>query len=111
MHNWIKEFPSAVTVCDAEGIITEMNNKSAETFEQDGGLNLIGQNLIDCHPEPSKSKLEELLKTQSKNVYTIEKNGKKKLIYQTPWYENGKYMGFVEISIEIPFEMPHLIRD
>ena len=61
-----------------EGIILEMNDKSAETFEMDGGLNLIGQNLIDCHPEPAKSKLIEMMKTQSKNVYTIEKNGKKK---------------------------------
>jgi len=111
MHKWIKEFPSAVTVCDAEGIILEMNDKSAETFEMDGGLNLIGKNLIDCHPEPSKSKLLEMLKTQTKNIYTIEKNGKKKMIYQTPWYENGKYSGFVEISIDIPFDMPHFIRD
>jgi transcriptional regulator with PAS, ATPase and Fis domain len=110
MYNWIKEFPSAITVCDAEGIILEMNDKSAETLEKDGGYNLIGKSLIDCHPEPAKSKLKEMMKTQSKNVYTIEKNGKKKLIYQTPWHENGEYKGFVEISIEIPFEMPHFIR-
>ncbi len=111
MHNWIKEFPSAITVCNTEGTIIEMNNESAETFKKDGGSNLIGQNLIDCHPEPSKSKLKDILKTHSKNVYTIEKNGKKKLIFQSPWFKNGKYMGFVEISQEIPFEMPHFIRD
>jgi hypothetical protein len=34
----------------------------------------------------------------------------KKLIYQTPWYAGGEYAGFVEISLEIPFEMPHFIR-
>jgi len=111
MHNWIKEFPSAITVCNTEGTIIEMNNESAETFKKDGGSNLIGQSLIDCHPEPSKSKLKDMLKTHSKNVYTIEKNGKKKLIFQSPWFKNGKYMGFVEISQEIPFEMPHFIRD
>ena len=44
------------------------------------------------------------------NAYTIEKNGVKKLIYQTPWYENGEFMGLVEFSLEIPFEMPHYIR-
>lgn len=110
MHNWIKEFPSAITVCSAEGMILEMNDKSAEAFEKDGGLNLIGQNLIECHPEPSKSKLKEMLKNQSKNVYTIETNGKKKLIFQSPWYENGKYMGFTEISHEIPADMPHFNR-
>ncbi len=28
------------------------------------------------------------------NAYTIEKNGIKKLIHQTPWFENGEYTGF-----------------
>jgi transcriptional regulator with PAS, ATPase and Fis domain len=111
MHNWIKEFPAAITVCDAEGIIIEMNNKSAKTFEKDGGLNLIGQNLIDCHPEPSKSQLKDMLKIHNTNVYTIEKNGVKKLIYQSPWLENDQYKGYVEISLEIPFDMPHFIRE
>jgi transcriptional regulator with PAS, ATPase and Fis domain len=111
MHNWIKEFPAAITVCDAEGIIIEMNNKSAKTFEKDGGLNLIGQNLIDCHLEPSKSQLKDMLKIHNTNVYTIEKNGVKKLIYQSPWLENDRYKGYVEISLEIPFDMPHFIRE
>jgi transcriptional regulator with PAS, ATPase and Fis domain len=111
MHNWIKEFPSPITVCDADGIVLEMNDKSAESFEKDGGYNLIGKSLIDCHPEPAKTKLKDMMKAQTKNVYTIVKSGKKKLIFHTPWHENGKYMGFVEISIEIPFEMPNYIRD
>ncbi len=48
---------------------------------------------------------------QQANVYTIEKHGKKKLIYQTPWYRDGKYAGFIELSLVIPEEMPHFIRD
>jgi len=109
-HAWIKEFPAAVTVCDAEGVILEMNDKSAKTFEADGGYNLIGSNLLDCHPGLSRQKVERLLAAKTKNVYTIEKNGVKKLIYQSPWYKDGEYAGFVEISLEIPFEMPHFIR-
>jgi hypothetical protein len=50
------------------------------------------------------------MESRQKNVYTIEKNGVKKLIYQTPWFENGEYRGFVEFGLEIPFEMPHFIR-
>ncbi len=46
-----------------------------------------------------------------KNVYTIEKKGKKKLIYQAPWFLDGAFGGLVELSLEIPFEMPHFIRD
>jgi len=109
-HGWIKEFPAAVTVCDETGIILEMNDKAAKTFEADGGRELIGKNMLDCHPEPSRTKTERLLASREKNVYTIEKNGVKKLIYQSPWFKNGKYAGFVELSLEIPFEMPHFIR-
>ncbi len=108
---WMKEFPAAVTVCDKEGIILEMNDKAAKTFEKDGGLALIGKNMLDCHPDPARGKVERLLDGQRKNVYTIEKNGTKKLIFQSPWYRDGKYAGFVEFSFEIPFEIPHFIRD
>jgi hypothetical protein len=45
-----------------------------------------------------------------KNVYTIEKRGVKKLIFQCPWTEEGAYRGFVELSLEIPFDMPHFVR-
>lgn len=108
---WVKEFPAAITVCDLNGIILEMNDKAAGTFAEDGGRGLIGKNVLDCHPEPARSQLEHMLDRQQKNVYTIEKKGKKKLIYQTPWYKDGVYTGFVELSIEIPFEMPNFIRE
>jgi transcriptional regulator with PAS, ATPase and Fis domain len=107
---WIKEFPAAVTVCDPDGIILEMNDKAVITFAKDGGLALIGKNMLDCHPDPARGKLERLMDSRQVNVYTIEKNGVKKLIYQSPWQLNGKYAGFVEISLEIPFEMPHFVR-
>ncbi|MBU1707430.1 diguanylate cyclase [bacterium] len=107
---WIKESPVSVTVCDAHGIILEMNDKAAATFQKDGGSALVGTNVLDCHPEPSKSQLKEMLKAQSTNCYTIESGGKRKLIYQVPWYENREYRGLVELSFEIPSEMPHFIR-
>ena len=109
-HEWIKEFPAAVTICDTQGIILEMNDKAALNYEKDGGYDLIGKNMLDCHPEKARAKTEHLLTSHEKNIYTIEKNGIKKLIYQTPWYKDGVYSGIVELSVEIPFEMPHFIR-
>ena len=108
--DWIKEFPAAVTVCDENGNLLAVNDKAAKTFEKDGGSNLIGCNMLDCHPEHARIKTEALLAGREKNVYTIEKNGIKKLIYQSPWYCDGQYAGFVELSLEIPFDMPHFIR-
>ena len=100
--DWIKEFPAAVTVCDKDGILLEMNNKAALGYEKDGGRALIGSNVLDCHPEPARSKTRALLASGEKNIYTIEKNGVRKLLYQSPWYIEGRYAGFVELSLEIP---------
>jgi len=110
-HAWVREFPGAVTVCDARGIILAMNEKAARVFEEDGGHALIGSDVMDCHPEPARSRLRALLENRQTNVYTIEKKGVKKLIYQAPWYEDGQFAGLVELSLEIPFEMPHFLRD
>lgn len=110
-HDWIKEFPAAVTVCDPHGVILAMNDKAALTYEKDGGYDLIGRNMLDCHPEQARIKTEKLLADREKNVYTIEKNGIKKMIYQSPWFRDGNYAGIVEISLEIPFEMPHFLRN
>jgi hypothetical protein len=109
-NSWVKEFPGAVLLCDPDGIILEMNDKAALTYVKDGGRLLIGRNVLDCHPEPARSKMAGLLEARQLNVYTIEKNGIKKLIYQSPWYRNGEYAGFLEISVEIPFELPHFVR-
>ncbi|MCL4808997.1 MAG: PAS domain-containing protein [Thermoanaerobaculia bacterium] len=107
---WVKELKAAITVCDRDGVALEMNDRAAETHEKDGGRALIGKSLLDCHPERARELFEELLRTERLNVYTIEKNGVKKLIYQAPWYENGAFRGIVELSLPIPWEVPHFVR-
>ncbi|MFA6030931.1 MAG: diguanylate cyclase [Elusimicrobiota bacterium] len=107
---WIEELPLAVTVCDRAGKALEMNRRSAETFAKDGGRRLLGTNLLDCHPGPARRKMKALLRSGSVNVYTIEKKGKKKLIWQGPWYRRGKLAGLVELSIMLPAKVPHFIR-
>ena len=90
----------AITVCDADGNILDMNQHSADVNSH--GKKIIGYNLMNCHPEPAKTKLKGLLEHQRLNAYTI---------YQTPWWkENGEFGGLIEYSIEIPFEMPHFVR-
>ena len=109
--DWVRNLPVAVTVCDAQGTIIYMNEKSCKTFESRGGRGLVGRNVLDCHPEPARTRLKTLLENHEGNCYTIEKQGRKKLIYQTPLYdENGEFGGLVELSLEIPFEMPHFVR-
>ena len=97
--DYFKEVNLAVTICDKEGKILEMNDKSRKTFLKPGQEDLIGKNV-----------LADMLQNPRTNVYTIEKKGVKKLIYQTPWYVEGEFMGFMELSMEIPFEMKHRVR-
>ena len=107
-HQWVKEFPGSIAVCDPDGILLEVNALAQTQLEY--GQDLIGTNILDCHPEPARTRLKGILESGQANIYTIEKKGKRKLIYQAPWYREGKYAGFVELGLEIPEVMPHFVR-
>lgn len=109
--NWADGFNGAITVCDRKGIVVYMNDFSKQQFVKYGGDNLIGESLIDCHPEPSRTKLLEMLKKPIENSYTTEKNGIKKMIHQSPWMENSEFKGIVEISFEIPNPTPNHLKE
>ena len=106
--DWAKEMNCAVTVCDKEGIIIYMNDKAKDTFAKH--CDLVGKSLIPCHNDNSRAIIAKLLETGGTNAYTIQKNGLKKMIYQTAWKENGEVAGLVEISMVIPEDLPHYIR-
>jgi hypothetical protein len=112
-HAWVDGFPGAVTVCDQDGIILEMNEGSRESFAREGGAELIGSQVLDCHPEPSRSKLRAIMDERRSNVYTVEKGGAHKLVVQAPWYREGperEFGGYVEIVLPVSGEMPHFVR-
>ncbi len=109
-HDWVREFPGAVIVCDEAGRITELNDRAARNYEAEGGQALVGRSLLDCHPGPARAKLAALMAERRTNVYTIEKKGLRKLIHQAPWFRAGRYAGFVEIVFEVPAEIPHFVR-
>jgi len=111
-HEWIGKFSGAVTVCDRDGVILEMNEESARTFASDGGASLVGKSVFNCHPEAARVRLRSLLAGGKPNVYTIQKSGLKKLVYQAPWFDSdGALAGLVEWIVEIPAAMPHFDRD
>lgn len=106
----LNEFDGSITICSLDGTIIYMNEKSCAVFEKDGGRKLIGTNMFDCHPADANAKIKEIIDNKRTNAYTISKNGIKKLIYQSPWYEDGEIKGLVELSLELPEEMPHFER-
>lgn len=112
MPDWVTGFPGAVTVSDADHRVVFMNEAAVRTWESKGGRALVGKDLLGCHNENSRGIIEDLLSTGGTNVYTVEKNGVRKLIYQSAWKDSsGKAAGLVEISLVLPEEMPHFVRE
>ena len=55
--------------------------------------------------------IRRLLKEGGTNAYTIEKEGVRKMIYQTAVTgADGRVTGIVEVSMVIPEELPHYVR-
>jgi len=107
---WIEKLDGNVIVCDSQGMIIYMNDHAIKHYEKDGGRSLIGTDLMACHSEASRKKIMEIMDSGKNNVYTIEKAGRRKIIYQSPWFSDGEFRGVIELSLEIPHEMPHFIR-
>ena len=110
-ETWFKHFPGAITVTDENAIIIEMNDAAAEAHKEEGGYALMGQSTIDCHPKSLQEKVRHIYDSQQLNVYSIQKNGKEKLIYQTPYFKDGIFAGVVEMSLPMPDNVPHFDRD
>lgn len=108
--HWADEVDYAVTIADRECNIIYMNRRSRETFCKNGE-ELIGRNLMACHPPHAQAIIRQLLAEGGSNTYSITKNGVRKLIFQSAWRLDGEIAGLVETSMVLPAEMKHFDRD
>jgi transcriptional regulator with PAS, ATPase and Fis domain len=108
--DWLDGIAVAATVCDRQGVCLYLNEQAAKLFAKSGGRALVGRNLMDCHDEPARGCFAAQLATPSPNTYTIEKNGVRKIIHQIPWFAEDTFAGVVELSFELPAELPHFVR-
>ena len=105
MKDFFENVAVSMTVCDLEGKVIYQNVRAVEALGE-----ARGNNLQECHQPSSWEKIQQMLREGTTNAYTIEKRGVRKLIYQTPWYEEGRVAGLVEYSIVLPPDMPHKVR-
>jgi PAS domain-containing protein len=110
LTDWVEEFEGAITICDEQGLIVALNNRACEMFAVDGGAALVGTSVLDCHPEPARVTIERLLAERATNVYTVEKRGQRKLIYQAPWFQGGEFCGLIELALDLPDQLPTKVR-
>lgn len=107
MKDYFNDQCGSITVCDKDAIVIYQNKRSINTFSD-----VRGKSILECHPANAVEKIRKMLQDGIPNAYTIEKLGKKKLIYQTPWIDSQGYIaGLIEYSFEIPFDMPHYLRE
>jgi len=108
--DWLERLPCSITVCDTKYKILYMNERSAEISSKDGGKALIGKNLLNCHPPEARKKLKNVMASGLPNIYTAEKRGAKKLVYQCHWKSKGRTAGLVEFTFELPSKVPNFVR-
>jgi PAS domain-containing protein len=108
---WLDSLPCEVTVCDKDYKILYMNDKATQKRAKYGGKALIGKNLMDHHPPEAQEQIRKIMASDLPSVYTTEKKGVKKLKYQARWMRNGEVAGIIYFSIELPSEMPSLVKD
>lgn len=113
MEDWANGLNEvAITVTDEKGDFIDMNDTSKIVNLKDVNKTVVGQNIMGCHNESSMKIINHIMQSGEKNVYTITKNGREKIIYQSPWYKkDGTFGGLVEISMFIPKQIPHYNRD
>lgn len=97
---------ASITVSDREGNVLFMNDASKAVFGDK-----VGENMMPCHQARSQEIIRRLVENGETHAYTIQKGDVRKMIYQTPWYENGEVAGLVEFSLVLPDEMPHYVRE
>jgi PAS domain S-box-containing protein len=108
--DYFEEVENPITVCDANGIILYMNAASRQMLSKYGEQSLIGKSLYNCHNENSNRIIRELFEQKKSNTYMVEKEGKRKLVHQTPWFENGQLAGLIEMITFLPEDLKVIKR-
>lgn len=107
-QNWFDEAFAGIVVCDEKGIILSMNERAAKIFRQNGSKNLIGKSMMGCHPRDAQEKIASLLENHKPHAYTVEIQGTTWLLYQSPWFEEKLFRGYIEFILPLPENMARL---
>lgn len=98
----------AATVCDKQGFVLYQNRCASE---RDGDV--VGKNLFECHNAHSNKMIRHMMATGESNTYEVVRNGRRRLVHQTPWFDTDEsaVSGLIELSIDLPDTYPTLNKD
>ena len=109
-RNWLDSLPYSVMVCDRRFRLLYMNEVAVEMTGKYGGRELLGTNILKCHPAKSQRRLRSILASGRPYVYTVTERGRTKLTYESVWKTNGRIAGLLEIQLLLPKRVHHRPR-
>lgn len=93
---------AAVVICDLDHTIIYMNPVAINRYEKWGGMNLVGQSLLNCHNEKSREMILKVLewfgKSKDNNiVYTSYNEKENKDVYMVALRnDDGELIAYYE---------------
>ncbi len=91
----------SIVICNLEHEIIYMNQAAIDHYEKRGGGELIGKNLLECHNQESKEKIQQVIDWFSSDeahniVYTFHNDKQNKDVYMVALREEGELIGYYE---------------
>ncbi len=98
----IEQDRAAVVVCDSEHKIIYMNPAADERYKKQGGYELVGTSLLDCHNPKSNEMIKKVVlwfeeSAENNIIYTSYNPKENKDVYMVALRdENKKLIGYYE---------------
>ncbi len=93
---------SAVVLCDLEHTIIYMNPAAGKRYAKSGGMALVGQSILKCHPPQANEMIYRVVEwfqaDQAHNlIYTFRNDEENKDVYMVALRDDsGKLTGYYE---------------
>ena len=93
---------SAVVLCDLNHVIVYMNPAAGERYAKSGGMDLVGQSLLNCHTPEANEMIEKVVawfaESREHNlIYTFHNDKENKDVYMVALRDSGgELIGYYE---------------
>ena len=93
---------SPVVLCDLEHTIIYMNPAAGERYAKQGGMDLVGKSLLDCHSPQANEMIEKVVawfreSGEHNLIYTFRNEKENKDVYMVALRdESGTLIGYYE---------------
>ncbi len=98
----LDEDKAPVVICDLEHTIIYMNPVACQRYEKQGGADLLGKSLLDCHNAKSNEMINRVLdwfmaSNDNNRIFTFRNEKENKDVYMVALRDDsGKLIGYYE---------------